>query len=75
MAALRIPYAQQVIETSDRMIREQPQTVKNVLEGFVAGLNYGFVNSEPTKKIMVKYLKVDDPEILDRTHQQSALSE
>ena len=69
MAALRIPYAQQVIETSDRMIREHPQTVKNVLKGFIAGLNYGFVNSEPTKKIMVKYLKVVDPEILDRTYQ------
>ena len=69
MAALRIPYAQQVIETSDRMIREHPQTVKNVLKGFVAGLSYGFANPEPTKKIMVKYLKITDPEILDRTYQ------
>ena len=69
MAPLGIPYAQQVLETTDRMIREHPQTVKNILKGFVAGIHHGFTNPEATKKILVKYLKVTDTEILERTYQ------
>jgi NitT/TauT family transport system substrate-binding protein len=69
MAPLGIPYPQQVFETTDRLIRERPQLVKNVLKGFIAGLNYGFTHPEQTKRIMAKYLKISDPEILERTYQ------
>src|SRR5713226_403398 len=69
MAPLGIPYAQQVLETTDRTIREHPQTVKNLLKGFIAGIQFAFANPEPTKRIMAKYLKITDPKILQRTYQ------
>ena len=68
LAELGIPYPQQVIETTDRFIRENPQAVKNFLKGFIAGIHYGLTNKEGAKKIMVKYLKIADPEILEATY-------
>jgi NitT/TauT family transport system substrate-binding protein len=68
LADLGIPYPQQVIETTDRVIRENPQLVKNFLKGFIAGIHYGLTNKEGTKKIMVKYMKITDPEILEATY-------
>ncbi|MBI3059465.1 MAG: hypothetical protein HYY81_09210, partial [Deltaproteobacteria bacterium] len=69
VAELGIPYPQEVIETTDRVIKENPQMVKNVLRGFVAGIHFGFTRKEETKKILTKYLKIQDPEILEATYQ------
>jgi NitT/TauT family transport system substrate-binding protein len=63
-----IPYPQEVIETTDRLIRDNPQLVKNFLKGFIAGIHYGFTNKEGTKKIISKYLKITEPEILEATY-------
>jgi NitT/TauT family transport system substrate-binding protein len=68
LAELGIPYPQQVIETTDRFIRENPQAVKNFLKGFIAGIHYGLTNKEGAKKIIAKYMKVADPEILEATY-------
>jgi len=68
LAELGIVYPQQVVETTDRFIRENPQVVKNFLKGFIAGIHYGLTNKEGTKKIMAKYLKITDPEILESTY-------
>jgi NitT/TauT family transport system substrate-binding protein len=68
LAELGIPYPQQVIETTDRFIRENPQAVKNFLKGFIAGIHYGLTNKEGAKKIIAKYMKVTDPEILEATY-------
>ena len=69
IAELGIPYPQQIIETTDRFIREDPHTVKNVLKGFIEGVRYATTHKEETKKVMIKYLKTTDPEILEATHQ------
>jgi NitT/TauT family transport system substrate-binding protein len=68
LAELSLPYPQQVVETTDRFIRENPQAVKNYLKGFIAGIHYGLTNKEGAKKIMAKYLRITDPEILDATY-------
>jgi len=68
IAELGIPYPQLVIETTERYNREHPQVVKNFLKGFIAGINYAAANKEETKKTITKYLKTDDPEILDATY-------
>ena len=68
LADLGIVYPQQVVETTDRVIRENPQLAKNFLKGFIAGIHYGLTNKEGTKKIMAKYLKINDPEILEATY-------
>ena len=68
LAELGIPYPQQVIETTDRFIRENPQAVKNFLKGFIAGIHYGLTNKEGAKKSLAKHLKITDPEILEATY-------
>jgi ABC-type nitrate/sulfonate/bicarbonate transport system substrate-binding protein len=69
VAELGIPYPQQVIETTDRFIAENPQTVKNFLKGFTEGVHYAAAHREETKKIIAKYLKINDPEIIEATYQ------
>ncbi|TAJ93128.1 ABC transporter substrate-binding protein [bacterium] len=69
IAELGIPYPQQVIETTDRFTRENPQTVKNFLKGFIEGVRYAATHKDETKKIITKYLKTADPEILEATYQ------
>jgi ABC-type nitrate/sulfonate/bicarbonate transport system substrate-binding protein len=69
IAELGIPYPQQIIETTDRFIREDPHTVKNVLKGFIEGVRYATRHKEDTKKVMIKYLKTTDSEILEATYQ------
>ncbi len=63
-----IPYPQLVIETTERFNREQPLMVKNFLKGFIAGIFYAASHKEETMKTITKYLKTDDPEILEATH-------
>jgi NitT/TauT family transport system substrate-binding protein len=69
IADLGIAYPQLVIETSERYNREQPMVVKNFLKGFIEGIYYAASHKEETKKTITKYLKTDDPEILEATHQ------
>lgn len=68
VADLGIPYPQLVIETTERFNREQPQAVKSFLKGFIDGIHYAASHKEETKKIITKYLKTADPEILEATH-------
>jgi ABC-type nitrate/sulfonate/bicarbonate transport system substrate-binding protein len=69
IADLKIPYPQLVIETTERYVKENPHIVKNFLKGFIEGVHYAARNKDETKKIMTKYLKTVDPEILDITYQ------
>lgn len=68
IADIGIAYPQLVIETSERFNREQPQQVKSFLKGFIEGIYYAAANKDETKKIITKYLKTSDPEILEATH-------
>jgi ABC-type nitrate/sulfonate/bicarbonate transport system substrate-binding protein len=69
IADLGIPYPQQVIETTDAFTRENPRAAKNFLKGFIEGVRYATTHKEETKKVMTKYLKTTDPEILEATYQ------
>ncbi len=69
LADLGIAYSQQVIETTDRFIRENPQGVKSFLKGFIEGVRYAGTYKDETKKLIAKYLKVADAELLEATYQ------
>jgi NitT/TauT family transport system substrate-binding protein len=69
LAELQIPYPQAVVETTDRLIREEPQLVKNYLRGLIAGVHYGVTHPEQTKTILDKYVKIKNPEFLSATYQ------
>lgn len=68
IADLGIAYPQLVIETTERFNREQPQLVKSFLKGFIEGIHFAATHKEETKKVITKYLKISDPEILEATH-------
>lgn len=69
IAELGIAYPQLVIESTDRFNRENPKIVKSFLKGFIEGIHYVAANKEETKRIITKYLKTSDPEILEATYQ------
>ncbi len=69
LADLGIAYPQQVIETTDRFIRENPQGIKNFLKGYIEGVRYAATHKDETKKLIAKYLKVTDAELLEATYQ------
>lgn len=69
LAQLQIPYPQAIVETTDRLIREEPQLVKNYLRGLIAGVHYGLTQAEQTKAILDKYVKIKNPEFLLATYQ------
>jgi NitT/TauT family transport system substrate-binding protein len=69
IADLGIPYPQQVLETTDRFNRENPQLVKNLVKGFIEGVRYAATHKDETKRIITKYLKATDPEVLEATYQ------
>ena len=69
IAELGIPYPQLVIETTHQFNRENPHAVKSFLKGFIEGVHYVATHKEETKRIITKYLKTADPEILEATYQ------
>jgi NitT/TauT family transport system substrate-binding protein len=69
IADLGIPYPQQVLETTDRFNRENPQLVKTLVKGFIEGVRYAATHKDETKRIITKYLKTTDPEVLEATYQ------
>jgi len=70
IAEMGIPYPQQGIETTDRLIRENPNLVKAFLKGYLEAVYYAAKNKDHTKKAILKYLKTSsDPEILEATVQ------
>lgn len=69
LAELGIAYPQLVIESTDRFNRENPKAVKNFLKGFIEGIHYVATHKDETKKIITKYLRTSDPEIIEATYQ------
>lgn len=68
IAELGIPYPQQVIDTTDRFTRDYPHTVKSFLKAFIEGVRYTATHKDETKKLITKYLKTSDPELLEATY-------
>jgi NitT/TauT family transport system substrate-binding protein len=69
IADLGIPYPQTVIETTDRFIKANPQTVKSFVKGFLEGVRYAATHKDDTKKVITKYLMTADAEVVEATYQ------
>lgn len=68
IATLKIPYPQLVVETTEKYVRTEPQTVKKFLKGFIEGAHFAKKNPDATKKAMTQHLKTQDPDILEATY-------
>jgi NitT/TauT family transport system substrate-binding protein len=65
MVALKIPFPQNGIYTSTKLVREKPDLVRRYLRAYVEGIHYYKTNKEETIKIMGKYSRVNDRKFLE----------
>ena len=54
--------------TSRSFIASQRDTVLSALKGYVESIHYIHRNREETRKIVARYLRLNDPEVLDATY-------
>jgi NitT/TauT family transport system substrate-binding protein len=67
MTALGIPFPQNGIYTTTRIIRERPDFVRRYLRAYVEAIHYYKTHKEETLKILKKYSRVDDRNALQES--------
>jgi len=67
MADLELPYQHETVATTDRFLKEHPETTRKFLRAFIAGVHMWMNDDKRTKDILAKRLKIKDKEILDET--------
>jgi NitT/TauT family transport system substrate-binding protein len=65
MVTLQIPFPQNGIYTSTKLTRENPDFVRRYLRAYVEAIHYFKSHKEDTLKIMRKYSRLDDRNILE----------
>ena len=56
------------LATSKSFIKSQRETVLSALKGYVEAIHFIHRNRDESKKIVAKYLRSSDPELLDATY-------
>jgi ABC-type nitrate/sulfonate/bicarbonate transport system substrate-binding protein len=72
MAVLKVPFLYTCTVTSRQMIREQPNAVQGMVEAIAAGVHFFKTNKEDSIKIMSKYTRGANREILEGAYSASA---
>ncbi|TAJ82248.1 ABC transporter substrate-binding protein [bacterium] len=67
MAALQIPFPQNGVYTSTKLIRERPDTVRRYMRAYVEAIHYFKAHKEETMRIMQKYSRLNDRKVLEET--------
>lgn len=65
MASLQIPFPQNGVYTSTKLIRENPDLVRRYMRAYTEAIHYYKTHREETQKIMRKYSRLDDRKVLD----------
>jgi NitT/TauT family transport system substrate-binding protein len=65
MVTLKIPFPQNGVFTSTRLIRENPDLVRRYLRAYTEAIHYYKTHKEETQKIMRKYSRVENRDMLD----------
>ena len=65
MAALQIPFPQNGVYTSTKLIRENPDLVRRYIRAYTEAIHYYKTHKEETMKIMRKYSRLDDRKVLE----------
>ena len=68
MADLGLPYQHETVGTTDRFIKEHPETVRKFLRAFVAGIHLWMTDEKKTKESLAKRLRIKEKETLDETY-------
>ena len=67
LISLRIPFPQRGIYTTGKTIKEQPDTVRRYMRAYVEAIHYFKTRKEETIKILSKYSRVEDRNVLEHT--------
>jgi NitT/TauT family transport system substrate-binding protein len=65
MATLQIPFPQNGVYTSTKLIRENPDLVRRYVRAYTEAIHYFKTHKEDAIKIMKKYSRLDDPKVLE----------
>ena len=65
MVALKIPFPQNGIFTSTKLIRDNPDFVRRYMRAYVEAIHFFKTHKEDTIKIMRKYSRLEDRKFLD----------
>ncbi|HEV8719494.1 MAG TPA: ABC transporter substrate-binding protein [Candidatus Binatia bacterium] len=65
MVSLQIPFPQNGIYTSTKLIRDNPDFVRRYLRAYVEAIHYFKTHKEETIRIMRKYSRLEDRKVLD----------
>jgi len=57
------------LATTRAYIKSNRDTVKSALKGYVEAIHFIFNNKPATEKIFAKYMRTDDPEVLEQSYQ------
>ncbi len=68
MADLGLPYQHETVATTNRFLKEHPETARKFIRAFLAGIHLWMTDEKRTKQILAKRLKITDAEILDETY-------
>jgi NitT/TauT family transport system substrate-binding protein len=55
----KIEYAGSGIAASPTLLRQRPQTIRNFMKGFVAGIHYAKTHKEESMRITARYMRLD----------------
>jgi NitT/TauT family transport system substrate-binding protein len=65
MVSLQIPFPQNGIYTSTKLIRDNPEFVRRYLRAYVEAIHYFKTHKDETIKIMRKYSRLEDRRVLE----------
>lgn len=67
MATLKIPFPQNGVYTSTKLIRENPDLVRRYVRAYVEAIHYFKTHKEDTIRIMQKYSRLDDRKVIEES--------
>ena len=68
LAQANIPYEAASLITTQTLIRDNPEMVRRFTKGFVAAIHYSQTHREITLKILAKYMRTNDKDILNASY-------
>jgi NitT/TauT family transport system substrate-binding protein len=68
LAQANIPYEAASLITTQTLIRDNPEMVRRFTKGFVAAIHYSRTHREITLKILAKYMRTNDKDILNASY-------
>ena len=68
LAQANIPYEAASLITTQTLIRDNPEMVRRFTKGFVAAIHYSQTHREVTLKVLAKYMRTQDKDILNASY-------